>query len=70
VLINPIIRTRTRCFRHAYHPTSGSILYIRILGSGVTHKTYEFLFGMLDNGQGLKSNILIGNRILVYLYTK
>jgi hypothetical protein len=26
VLINSIIRTRTRYFRHAYHPTSESIL--------------------------------------------
>jgi hypothetical protein len=26
VLINPIIRTRTRYFRHAYHPTRDNIL--------------------------------------------
>jgi hypothetical protein len=25
VLINPIIRTRTRYFRHAYHPTHDNI---------------------------------------------
>jgi hypothetical protein len=26
VLINPIIRTRTRYFRHAYHPTCDNII--------------------------------------------
>jgi hypothetical protein len=26
VLINQIIRTRTRCFRHAYHPTRDNVL--------------------------------------------
>jgi hypothetical protein len=35
VLLNPIVRTRTRHFRCAYHPTRGSMKQVRVLTASV-----------------------------------
>jgi hypothetical protein len=41
VLINPIIRSRTRYFRHAYHPTCVTIIFLqKVINNG-----FQFMTG-------------------------